>query len=48
MGPLLVVLSDTVSRVVLDTGEVPVAIVTAIIGGPVLIWVVRRYGAVGV
>lgn len=48
MGPLLVVLSDTLSRVLLDTGEVPVAIVTAIIGGPVLIWVVRRYGAVGV
>lgn len=47
-GPLLVVLADTLARVLLETGEVPVAILTAVIGGPVLIWVVRRHGAVGV
>lgn len=46
-GPLLVVLSDTLARVLLETGEVPVAILTAVIGGPMLIWVVRRNGAVG-
>ena len=27
------------------TGEVPVAIVTAFLGAPMLIWAVRRYGA---
>lgn len=48
IGPLLVVLSDTLARVLLVTGEVPVAILTSVIGGPVLIWVVRRHGAVGV
>lgn len=48
LGPLLMVLSDILARVLLETGEVPVAIVTAMIGGPVLIWVVRRHGAVGV
>jgi len=47
-GPLLMVLSDVLARVLLETGEVPVAIVTAVLGGPALIWVVRRHGAVGV
>jgi iron complex transport system permease protein len=44
-GPVLLVLADVLSRVLLPTGEVPVAIVTAFIGAPVLIWAVRRYGA---
>ncbi|WP_367128665.1 FecCD family ABC transporter permease [Saccharothrix sp. HUAS TT1] len=46
LGPVLLLLSDIGSRVLLPTGEVPVAIVTAFLGGPVLIWAVRRYGAV--
>ncbi|QFU90377.1 iron ABC transporter permease [Amycolatopsis sp. YIM 10] len=45
LGPILLLLSDMGSRVLLPTGEVPVAIVTAFIGGPVLIWAVRKYGA---
>ncbi|MFB9599969.1 FecCD family ABC transporter permease [Saccharothrix longispora] len=45
LGPVLLLLSDIGSRVLLPTGEVPVAIVTAFLGGPVLIWAVRRYGA---
>lgn len=45
-GPLLMLVSDVLARVLLATGEVPVAVVTAFLGGPVLIWVVRRYGAV--
>ncbi|TCO60666.1 FecCD family ABC transporter permease [Actinocrispum wychmicini] len=45
LGPLLVLVSDVLSRVLLPTGEVPVSIVTAVLGGPVLIWVVRRRGA---
>ncbi|MFI6501766.1 FecCD family ABC transporter permease [Nonomuraea typhae] len=44
-GPILLLVSDMGSRVLLPTGEVPVAIVTAFLGGPVLIWAVRRYGA---
>jgi len=47
LGPVLLLLSDVLARVLLPTGEVPVAVVTAVLGGPVLIWVVRRYGAVG-
>ncbi|GAA4668969.1 Fe(3+)-siderophore ABC transporter permease [Streptomyces chumphonensis] len=45
LGPVLLLLADIGSRVLLPTGEVPVAIVTAFLGGPMLIWAVRRYGA---
>jgi iron complex transport system permease protein len=45
LGPVLLLAADTGSRVLLPTGEVPVAIVTAFLGGPALIWAVRRYGA---
>ncbi|WP_424186747.1 FecCD family ABC transporter permease [Actinokineospora sp. G85] len=45
LGPVLLLLADIGSRVLLPTGEVPVAVVTAFLGGPVLIWAVRRYGA---
>ncbi|EWC63867.1 ABC-type Fe3+-siderophore transport system, permease component [Actinokineospora spheciospongiae] len=45
LGPVLLLVSDMGARVLLPVGEVPVAIVTAFLGGPVLIWAVRRYGA---
>lgn len=45
IGPILLIGSDVIARLLLPTGEVPVAIVTAFLGGPMLIWVVRRYGA---
>ncbi|MEV5827393.1 iron chelate uptake ABC transporter family permease subunit [Spirillospora sp. NPDC052242] len=45
LGPVLLIASDIGSRILLPTGEVPVAIVTAFVGAPVLIWAVRRYGA---
>ncbi|MBB0242629.1 iron chelate uptake ABC transporter family permease subunit [Streptomyces alkaliphilus] len=45
VGPILLLFADIGSRVLLPTGEVPVAIVTAFLGGPMLIWAVRRYGA---
>ncbi|WP_320773803.1 FecCD family ABC transporter permease [Streptomyces sp. CRN 30] len=45
LGPVLLLVADIGSRVLLPTGEVPVAIVTAFLGGPMLIWAVRRYGA---
>lgn len=41
-GAILLVGADTLSRVLLPTGEVPVAIVTAFLGGPALIAAVRR------
>lgn len=44
LGPALLLVSDILARVVLPTGDMPVAVVTAVLGGPVLIWVVRRYG----
>ncbi|TMR06854.1 iron ABC transporter permease [Actinomadura soli] len=44
LGPVLLLAADTAARVLLTTGEVPVAIVTAFLGGPALIWAVRRYG----
>ncbi|MEO3785785.1 iron chelate uptake ABC transporter family permease subunit [Actinocorallia sp. B10E7] len=46
LSPVLMLVSDVLSRVLLPTGEVPVAVVTAFLGGPVLIWAVRRYGTV--
>ncbi|WP_106397263.1 FecCD family ABC transporter permease [Actinocorallia populi] len=46
LSPVLLLVSDILSRVLLPTGEVPVAVVTAFLGGPVLIWAVRRYGTV--
>ncbi|MEV7196986.1 iron chelate uptake ABC transporter family permease subunit [Streptomyces sp. NPDC093510] len=45
LGPILLLIADIGSRVLLPTGEVPVAVVTAFLGGPMLIWAVRRYGA---
>nr|WP_276324147.1 iron chelate uptake ABC transporter family permease subunit [Streptomyces sp. RFCAC02] len=44
LGPLLLLTADIAARVLLPTGEVPVAVVTAFLGGPVLIWAVRRHG----
>jgi iron complex transport system permease protein len=45
-GPVLMLVSDVIARLLLPGTEVPVAVVTAFVGGPVLIWVVRRYGVV--
>lgn len=41
-GGVLMVASDTLGRVLLPRGDVPVAIVVAAVGGPVLVMVVRR------
>jgi iron complex transport system permease protein len=42
LGPILVLVSDVVGRVVISPSEVPVGIVTAFVGAPVLIALVRR------
>ena len=41
-GAVLVVLADTVGRVVLPPTEVQVGIMTALVGVPVFLWLVRR------
>ncbi|RRD03561.1 iron ABC transporter permease [Arachnia propionica] len=41
-APVLVVLSDVLGRVIVPSGELQVGIVTAILGAPVLIVLVRR------
>ncbi|WP_460796379.1 iron chelate uptake ABC transporter family permease subunit [Microbacterium sp. GXF0217] len=46
-APLLLLSADIVGRLVLPTGELPVSIVTAVIGAPVLIALVRRRGVSG-
>lgn len=47
LGPALVVAADVLGRVILRSGEVPVGIVTAFVGAPVLIALVRRKKASG-
>ena len=39
---MLVALADTVGRVVLPPTEVQVGIMTAVVGVPVFLWLVRR------
>ena len=41
-GPVLLLGSDVFGRVVLPSGELQVSIVTAAVGAPVFIWLVRR------
>ncbi|MGK2870299.1 MAG: iron chelate uptake ABC transporter family permease subunit [Mycobacterium sp.] len=41
-APTLLLAADIVGRVVVPPGELPAGIVTAFIGAPVLIWLVRR------
>ncbi|MCC3775647.1 Fe(3+)-hydroxamate ABC transporter permease FhuB [Streptomyces sp. UNOB3_S3] len=38
-GAVLIVVADTVGRVLLDGVEIPVGIVTTVLGGPFLLWV---------
>lgn len=44
-APALLLAADVVGRVVVKPGELPAGIVTAFVGAPVLIWLVRRRGA---
>ncbi|MEW5420769.1 FecCD family ABC transporter permease [Amorphus sp. 3PC139-8] len=47
LGPTLVLLADIVGRVVAWPEELPASIVTAVVGGPVLILLARRLAAQG-
>jgi iron complex transport system permease protein len=42
LGPVLLLVADVVGRIVARPGEIPVGIVTAVVGAPVLIALVRR------
>ncbi|WP_206518046.1 iron ABC transporter permease [Rhodococcus sp. X156] len=42
LGAVLVVVADIIGRVALPPGEVPAGVMTAVIGGPVFVWLVRR------
>ena len=46
-APILVLLSDVIGRVIARPGEIEVGIVTAVVGAPVLILLVRRSKASG-
>jgi iron complex transport system permease protein len=46
-GPVLILLADVAARVLLWPGELPVGVVTAFVGAPVLIALVRRRKASG-
>ncbi|THV29076.1 FecCD family ABC transporter permease [Glycomyces paridis] len=47
LGPALMVAADVLGRVVVIPDEIPAGVVTAVIGAPVLIWMVRRSKASG-
>lgn len=42
LGAVLVVLADTLGRVVLPPGEVQVGVMTALVGLPAFVWAIRR------
>lgn len=46
-GATFVVLADTVARTVVAPAELPVGVVTALIGVPVFLWLLLRYEALG-
>lgn len=47
LAPVMILVSDVIGRVVVRPGEIPVGIVTAFVGAPVLIALVRRKNASG-
>ncbi|KNC18437.1 iron ABC transporter permease [Arthrobacter sp. RIT-PI-e] len=42
LGPVLLLGADVLGRVILPPGEVQVGVMTAVVGAPVFIWLVRR------
>jgi iron complex transport system permease protein len=42
LGAALLVLADIVSRTIIAPAELPIGIVTAVIGGPVFLWILLR------
>lgn len=46
LGAILLLSADVVGRLLLPPGEVPAGLLTALIGAPVFVWLVRRRGTV--
>lgn len=44
LGAMLLVLADTFARTILSPGEIPVGIVTAALGGPFFLWLLKTRG----
>ena len=42
LAPVLLIAADIIGRLALPPGEIPVGVMTAVIGAPVFIWLVRR------
>jgi iron complex transport system permease protein len=42
LGAAFLMMADTVARTALGTGEIPVGAITALAGGPVFLWLLRR------
>jgi iron complex transport system permease protein len=42
LGALVVVAADTIARTVVDPAELPLGVVTALVGAPVFIWQIRK------
>jgi iron complex transport system permease protein len=42
LGAAFLMLADMVARTVLGAGELPVGAITALAGGPVFLWLLRR------
>jgi iron complex transport system permease protein len=47
LGPALLVGADIIGRLAVRPSELEVGIVTALLGAPILVWLVRRRGALG-
>ncbi|MET4137193.1 iron chelate uptake ABC transporter family permease subunit [Pseudarthrobacter sp. PvP090] len=47
LAPALLVTADVIGRVILLPGEVPAGIMTALVGAPVFVWLVRRSKGAG-
>lgn len=46
LGAIMLLLADMIARVALAPAELPIGIVTAIMGGPVFLWILLRKGGV--
>jgi iron complex transport system permease protein len=42
LAPVLLITADVIGRVILLPGEVPAGIMTALVGAPVFVWLIRR------
>lgn len=48
LGAILLVIADTISRIVVSPAEMPVGIITSLIGGPFFLWLLLKQNALRV